>query len=95
MTITAHHASTALLLIDPLNDFLSDGGKLWPYGREVAARLRLHEHLKLLLDTARASGTTVIFVPHRRYDGNDFDGWKFINPTHERAQLIRPFQRDT
>jgi nicotinamidase-related amidase len=29
-------AHTALLLMDPYNDFLSEGGKLWPLVEEVA-----------------------------------------------------------
>ena len=24
---------TALLIVDPYNDFISDGGKIWPYVR--------------------------------------------------------------
>jgi nicotinamidase-related amidase len=95
MTTSTRNATTALLLIDPLNDFLSDGGKLWPYARDVAARLQLCDNLQLLLATARASGTTVIFVPHRRYKKDDFDGWKFVSPSHERARTIWPFLRDS
>jgi len=29
-------ARTALLFIDPYNDFLSEGGKLWPRVKDVA-----------------------------------------------------------
>ena len=35
--------STALLLIDPYNDFLSEGGKIWPYVREVAEAVDLFD----------------------------------------------------
>ena len=30
---------TALLFVDPYNDFLSEGGKLWPMVKAVAVRL--------------------------------------------------------
>ena len=29
---------TGLLFVDPYNDFLSEGGKLWPRVKEVAER---------------------------------------------------------
>jgi len=32
---TYDRAKTALLFIDPFNDFLSEGGKLWPRVKEV------------------------------------------------------------
>lgn len=31
-------SNTAILLIDPYNDFISEGGKLWPRVSEVAAK---------------------------------------------------------
>jgi hypothetical protein len=38
MTDTYDHARTAILLVDPYNDFLSPGGKLWPLLEPVATR---------------------------------------------------------
>ena len=38
-------ATTAILLVDPYNDFLSDGGKLWPRVKEVADEVGLLGHL--------------------------------------------------
>jgi hypothetical protein len=35
-TITSDEEITALLLIDPYNDFISEGGKIWPRIRAVA-----------------------------------------------------------
>jgi len=37
---------TALLFIDPYNDFLSDGGKLWPKVAGVAQQVGLLENLR-------------------------------------------------
>jgi nicotinamidase-related amidase len=88
-------ASTALLLIDPYNDFIAEGGKLWPRVREVAERLSLLPHLRELLTSARANGVRVFFVPHHRADPGDFEGWRFMNPTHAVVQQIRPFVRGT
>ena len=33
--------TTTLLLVDPYNDFLSEGGKTWPRVKEVAAQVHL------------------------------------------------------
>jgi len=91
--MTYPQRSTALLLMDPLNDFIAEGGKLWPYLREVAERQQLLPHLRQLLAAARATGIQVFFVPHHRADPGDFEGWRFLNPTHLGAQRVRPFVR--
>ena len=33
--------STALLFVDPYNDFLSEGGKVWPFVKDVAEEVGL------------------------------------------------------
>lgn len=88
-------SSTALLLIDPYNDFLADGGKLWPHLREVAERLGLRAHLSVLLAAARATSVRVFFVPHHRHRPGDFEGWRFMNPTHAGARRLTPFELGT
>ncbi len=89
------HASTALLLMDPYNDFLAEGGKLWPRVRPLAEELQLLPHLRALLAAARANDIRPFFVPHHKADPLDFDGWKFMNPTHLGARRIEPFVRGT
>jgi len=53
---------TALLLIDPYNDFLSEGGKFWPRVEEVAKGVRL------LTAMVRKTGIQTFIVPHRRWE---------------------------
>lgn len=57
---------TALLFIDPYNDFLSEGGKLWPMVKEVATVQNLLEHLKQIMAAVRGGGMQVFIVPHHR-----------------------------
>jgi nicotinamidase-related amidase len=71
---------TGLLLVDPFNEFLSDGGKLWPRIRAGAESIDLLGRLRTLLDTARRAGVTVLYVPHRRWREGDFDGWRHPTP---------------
>jgi hypothetical protein len=37
--MTYHPGATALLLVDPYNDFLSEDGKLWPRVKAIAVTL--------------------------------------------------------
>src|SRR5262245_11761155 len=46
-------ARTGLLFVDPYNDFLSEGGKLWPRVKEVAEQVGLIENLKAVVKTVR------------------------------------------
>jgi nicotinamidase-related amidase len=59
-------ATTAILLVDPYNDFLSDGGKLWPRVKEVADEVGLLGHLREVISSGRARGLKILFVPHHR-----------------------------
>jgi hypothetical protein len=47
MSIEQNRSSqTGLLLVDPYNDFLSPGGKLYPLAKEVAESVDLLAHLR-------------------------------------------------
>jgi nicotinamidase-related amidase len=67
--------STALVLVDPYNDFLAEDGKIYPRLKEVAEAVGLHRHLRELLAAVRAAGIQVVIAPHRRYRPGDFEGW--------------------
>jgi len=56
MTAVYHPASTGLLLIDPYNDFLAEGGKLWPAVEKVAVATNTVENMKAVTAAARAAG---------------------------------------
>ena len=47
-------ATTAILLVDPYNDFLRDGGKLWPRVKGIANEVGLLDHLREVISTAGA-----------------------------------------
>jgi hypothetical protein len=62
---------TGLLLVDPYNDLLSDGGRLWPKAKAVAEAVDLLAHLRALVEAGRRAGIVVFYVPHRRWrEGN-------------------------
>jgi nicotinamidase-related amidase len=86
---------TALLLVDPYNDFLSDGGKLFPMLRDIAADVRLLDNLRAAVDTARNAGIQVVYVPHRRWHPGDYDDWDHPNPTQRLVQQRHTFAAGT
>lgn len=82
--------STAVLLVDPYNDFLSEGGKLWPLAQEVAEEVNLLDNLRNVISTARKAGIKIFFVPHHRWEAGDYEQWK-----HPTKTQIASGQRET
>lgn len=72
---------TALLLIDPYNDFLSEGGKIWPRVAQIAQENGLLDNLRQIVETVRKAGMQVVIVPHKRWEEGDYEHWHFPNPT--------------
>ena len=89
MTIETYDARrTALLIVDPYNDFLSEGGKIWPRLKEIAEEVGLLDNLRALNKAFRGAGMQVATVPHRRWREGDYACWCHPNPT-QRAIMER------
>jgi nicotinamidase-related amidase len=73
-------ARTALLFVDPYNDFLAEAGKLWPMVAEVATGVGLLDNLRRISAAVRARGIQVVIVPHHRARPTDFAGWDHPTP---------------
>lgn len=86
---------TALLLVDPYNDFLSEGGKLNDKARPVADAVGTLQNLRDVLAAVRAAGIQVIFVPHRRSRPGDFLTWKHPSPYQLGARQLQVFAADS
>jgi nicotinamidase-related amidase len=71
---------TAILLVDPYNDFLSEGGKLWPRAKPIAEEVGLLDNLRAIMRAAREAGLGIFFVPHRRWEPLQYEGWKYPTP---------------
>ena len=56
--------TTALVLIDVLNDFLADDGKLHASIAPMLDKTGFVAHVAQLLEGARAAGVKIIFAPH-------------------------------
>ncbi len=88
-------ARTGLLLVDPYNDFLSEGGKLWPMVKEVAGDVDLLDNLRAVLRSVRQALIQVFVVPHRRWEPGDYEGWDQPNPSQLAVQKRQTFARGT
>jgi len=87
--------TTGLLLIDPYNDFISEGGKLWDRIKSVAEANDCIPHMLQLLTTARKAGLRVFFAMHHRYRPGDYETWKYVAPVQRAAWSRRTFEFGT
>ena len=60
--VTYNKEITALLVIDPYNDFISEGGKLWDRVRGVAEANNCVPHMLQVLNAARKAGIRVFYA---------------------------------
>lgn len=85
---------TAVLLVDPYNDVLSEGGRRWPRLAEVAAAVNLLPNLRRIRQALRCARWPLFFVPHHRTEPGELAHWQQPAP----AQLVdareQAFARD-
>ena len=94
-TVTYDNALTALLVIDPYNDFISEGGKLWDRVRRVAEANQCVPHMLRVLNAARQAQLRVFYALHRRYRPGDYETWKYVAPVQKAAWLRKAFEYGT
>jgi ureidoacrylate peracid hydrolase len=96
MTTRAYdRAISALLVIDPYNDFISEGGKVWPRIRAVAEANDCVPHMLRVLNAAREAKLRVFYAMHRRYRPGDYETWNDIAPVQKAAWEHRTFEYGT
>jgi nicotinamidase-related amidase len=96
MTVPAYdRATTALLVIDPYNDFISEGGKIWSRIQAVAEANDCVPHMLQILNEARNAKLRVFYAMHRRYRPGDYETWKYIAPIQKRARTSKSFEYGT
>ncbi|MFS2108819.1 cysteine hydrolase family protein [Sphingomonas sp. Sphisp140] len=93
MTPDYPRGATGLVLVDPYNDFLSEGGKVWPRVQAIAEANGLIANLKAIADTVRGAGMRVFYAPHRRWEPGDYEDWAHPNPTQRAIMHRHSFAR--
>jgi nicotinamidase-related amidase len=87
------NSQTALLFVDPYNDFLSPGGKLYPLAKEVAESVDLLAHLREMVSAARQANIRIFFVPHHRWEPGDYTTWKYPSPSQRTSMKRETFAK--
>lgn len=86
--------NTALLIIDPQNDFLSEGGVVWDLVGKGVKETKVVENLVELKKTAKEVGVPVFYSPHY-YTENEFKTWKYLNPIDKLMFERKMFNKGT
>jgi nicotinamidase-related amidase len=87
--------ATAVLLVDPYNDMLSEGGLVWPRLKEVAEEVGLLNNLRAICSAARAARVRIFIVPHHQWEESDYVGWQHLSPSQQRTRSSHAFAKGT
>jgi nicotinamidase-related amidase len=86
-----NRGTTALLITDPQNDFLSPNGVTWALVGESVTENQTVEHIEELFQTAKANDIPVFISPHYYYP-TDHE-WKFEGTLESVMHEIKMFDR--
>jgi nicotinamidase-related amidase len=86
---------TALIVIDPYNDFLSEGGKVWDRLKNVADANNCILNMAQVLNAARKAELRVFYALHHRYRPGDYESWKYVAPIQKAAWMRKTFEFGT
>jgi ureidoacrylate peracid hydrolase len=93
--LTYEKEITGLVVIDPYNDFISEGGKVWDRLKTVAETKHCIPHMSQVLEAARKADIRVFYALHRRYRPGDYETWKYIAPIQKAAWSRKTFEYGT
>jgi nicotinamidase-related amidase len=95
-TLTYESGYSGLLIVDPYNDFLSKGGKLYELSRSTLEAHDVVEHMRQVLSAARAASVQVFIAPHHRWRESDLLlRWKAVVPVQAATARGRVFADGT
>jgi ureidoacrylate peracid hydrolase len=86
---------TALLIIDPYNDFISEGGKIWDRIKNVAEANNCVPNMADVMNVSRKARLRIVYALHHRYRPGDYEIWKYIAPIQKAAWRSKVFENGT
>ena len=86
---------TGLIVIDPYNDFISEGGKVWGRLKAVSEAIGCVPNMLHALKAAREAELRVFYSLHRRYRPGDYEAWQHIAPVQKAARDSKVFEHGT
>ena len=93
--VTYEKGLTGLVVIDPYNDFISEGGKVWDRLKGVAEGNQCVPHMRQVLDAAREADIRVFCALHHRYRPGDYETRKYVAPIQKAAWSRKTFEYGT
>ena len=93
--VTYEKEITALLVIDPYNDFISEGGKVWDRLKSVAEANSCVPHMLQVLNATRKAELRAFYALHHRYRPGDYETWRYIAPIQKAAWFGKTFENGT
>ena len=76
----------ALVLVDPLNDFLHEEGKLNPLVKESLETTKTVSNIRKLAEGARAAGVPIYYGLHQSTKEGSYQGWLHMRSNHVRSR---------
>jgi nicotinamidase-related amidase len=95
MSTSYDPARTALLVVDPYNDFMSEGGKLYNAIKPTADASGMFNNLRKILPAVRDAGISVIIVPHHRSRPDEYAHWDHVNMFQASGVPVKAFEVGT
>jgi nicotinamidase-related amidase len=83
---------TAVVVIDPQNDFLSENGATWQLVGQSVTENNTIDNIETLFKIAKKNGFEVFISPHYYYPTDH--GWKFCGTVEKIMHQINMFSRN-
>lgn len=85
---------TAVLLIDPLNDFLHPDGKLYSSIKASLEESNSFEHMKELVAGAREARIPIFYGLHQITKDGTYSGWNHMTEMHVQIKQKMTFSEE-
>jgi len=90
-TPTYEPTRTALLIVDPYNDFMSEGGQAYEATRHTAESVGFYDNMRKLIPAVREAGVQVVVVPHHRATEGDYTHFRHLTDIQRMGQQNMTF----
>lgn len=84
--------SPAIILVDPLNDFIHSEGKLFPAVKTSIEETNTVANMTKLVREARKLGIPIFYGLHQPYKDGNYDGWRHPTKSHQRLKKLEAFK---
>ncbi|KAK1731310.1 Isochorismatase-like protein [Colletotrichum acutatum] len=75
--------TTAIVLVDPYNEFLHHEGKIYPSVKESLEATGTNDNLRTLVAAARKQKIPIFYALHQTWKEGNYAGWTHLTPSHK------------